>query len=93
MCIRDSGKRNPAYRMEIDQSGSLGVSDVFQGMSRFMNARSAYGWNLADEPFITYFSLGNGNCYRLNGDVAYSSEWYNIGMQDYTCLLYTSRCV
>ena len=79
-----NGKRNPAYRMEIDQSGSLGVSDVFQGMSRFMNARSAYGWNLADEPFITYFSLGNGNCYRLNGDVAYSSEWYNIGMQDYT---------
>ncbi len=79
-----NGKRNPAYRMEIDQSGSLGVSDVFQGMSRFMNARSAYGWNLADEPFITYFRLGNGNCYRLNGDVAYSSEWYNIGMQDYT---------
>ena len=79
-----NGKRNPAYRMEIDQSGSLGVSDVFQGMSRFMNARSAYGWNLADEPFITYFSLGNGNCYRLNGDVAYSNEWYNIGMQDYT---------
>ena len=79
-----NGKRNPAYRMEIDQSGSLGVSDVFQGMSRLMNARSAYGWDLSDEPFITYFSLGNGNCYRLNGDVAYSSEWYNIGMQDYT---------
>ena len=79
-----NGKRNPAYRMEIDQSGSLGVSDVFHGMSRLMNARSAYGWDLSDEPFITYFSLGNGNCYRLQGEVAYPSEWYNIGMQDYT---------
>ena len=77
-----NGKRNPLYRMEVGLTKSAGPT--FHGMSRLMNARSAYGWDLSDEPFITYFSLGNGNCYRLQGEVAYPSEWYNIGMQDYT---------
>ena len=79
-----NGKRNPAAKMDITTSKALSPNDNFQGMSRHMSARSAYGWELSDEPFITYFSLGNGNCYRMNGDVAYDNEWYNIGMQDYT---------
>ena len=79
-----NGKRNPAIKMDITTSKSLSPDDKFQGMSRHMSARSAYGWSLDDEPFITYFGLGNGNCYRMGGEVAYDNEWYNIGMQDYT---------
>ena len=77
-----NGKGNPLYRMEVGTTKSAGAT--FHGMSRLMNARSAYGWDLSTEPFITYFGLGNGPCYKLNGDVVYSKEWYNIGMQDYT---------
>ena len=77
-----NGKRNPLYRMEVGLTKSAGPT--FHGMSRLMNARSAYGWSLDDEPFITYFSLGNGNCYRLESQVMYPNEWYNLGMQDYT---------
>ena len=77
-----NGKRNPLHRMEVGVT--KGAGPTFHGMSRLMNARSAYGWDLSDEPFITYFSLGNGNCYRQEGKVMYDNEWYNIGMQDYT---------
>lgn len=79
-----NGKRNPAAKMDITASRALAPDDNFQGMSRLMSARSAYGWSLDDEPFITYFSLGNGKSYFLGGEVAYGNEWYNIGMQDYT---------
>ena len=77
-----NGKRNPLHRMEVGVT--KGAGPTFHGMSRLMNARSAYGWDLSDEPFITYFSLGNGNCYRQEGKVMHDNEWYNIGMQDYT---------
>ena len=79
-----NGLRNPAAKMEIQQSRSTDPSDEFHGMSRLMNARSAYGWDLDEEPFITYFSLGNGPVYKHAGEVAYPNPWYNIGMQDYT---------
>ena len=79
-----NGKRNPAYLMDIRVSKNLGAGEDFHGMSRLMSARSAYGWDLSEEPFITYFSLGNGMNYYRNGEVAYANEWYNIGMQDYT---------
>ena len=79
-----NGKRNPAARMEVTTSTSLSPNDNFMGMSRIMNARSAYGWDLSEEPFITYFSLGNGMNYYRNGEVDYANEWYNLGMQDYT---------
>ncbi|MDE7025083.1 MAG: hypothetical protein K2O88_04290, partial [Paramuribaculum sp.] len=79
-----NGRRNPAAKMNISSSRSLSPDDNFHGMSRLMTARSAYGWSLDDEPFITYFSLGNGLRYYMDGEVANNTEWYNLGMQDYT---------
>lgn len=79
-----NAQRNPIAKMAFDTSGSLGVSPEFQGMSRMMSARSAYGWDLSEEPFITYFGLGNGQDYKIEGKVFSSNEWYNLGMQDYT---------
>lgn len=52
-------------------------------MSTFMTARSALSWNLSEEPFITYFNLGNGNYFNLEGKRQNPNPWYNIGMQDY----------
>lgn len=55
----------------------------FFGMSKMMSARSALRWNLNDEPFITYFNLGNGRFFNYKGVRSHNSEWYNISMQDY----------
>jgi glycosyl hydrolase family 85 len=79
-----NAKRNPAAKMPLSTSTSLNVHPEFQGMSRMMSARSAYGWDLGEEPFITYFGLGNGQDYKIAGEVANATEWYNLGMQDYT---------
>lgn len=79
-----NGKRNPAYKMDIVETRSLAPTSSFHGMSRLMSARSAYGWSLDEEPFITYFSLGNGLKYYEEGKSLSDNEWYNIGVQDYT---------
>ena len=59
------------------------AKDDFSGMSKMMSARSALKWNLDDEPFITYFNLGNGRFFNWNGVRCHNSEWYNIAAQDY----------
>ncbi len=56
----------------------------FHGFSKFITARSTLITNdLAAEPFVSYFNLGNGRFFNLSGQQAYPGEWYNIGMQDY----------
>ncbi|MBR3884458.1 MAG: hypothetical protein IKJ31_06845 [Bacteroidaceae bacterium] len=55
----------------------------FHGVSSMMSARSTLCWDLATEPFITYFNLGNGKFFNWNGVRQHNNEWYNIGIQDY----------
>lgn len=55
----------------------------FHGMSTFMSARSTMGWNLDDEPFYSYFNIGNGRFLNWKGERQNDSEWYNIGVQDF----------
>lgn len=55
----------------------------FPGMSKMMSARSSLKWNLSEEPFITYFNLGNGKFFNYKGVRQHNSEWYNISMQDF----------
>ena len=60
----------------------------FHGFSSFITARSTmmsqYGnGTLADDPFVTYFNLGNGMFFNENGETTFNNEWYNLGMQDY----------
>ena len=60
------------------------------------SSTNAYGWaqyitakssltcdDLAKDPFVTYFNLGNGNFFNVDGERSVDTEWYNIGMQDY----------
>ena len=57
---------------------------AFHGFSSFITARSTLTCaDLAKDPFVTYFNLGNGNFFNVEGETTFNGEWYNIGMQDY----------
>ncbi len=76
--------RNPVITPTVISSMSYGSSTTdFHGMAAFMSARSALKWNLGEEPFITYFNLGNGKYFNWLGVRQHDKEWYNIGAQDY----------
>ena len=76
--------RNPVNTPGLTNSLIHGSETAdFFGMSKMMSARSALKWNLSDEPFISYFNLGNGKFFNYKGERQHNSEWYNIGIQDY----------
>lgn len=77
-----NGKRNPIANMPFNTNPWRAADDWF-GMSRLMTAHSSLGWDLAEEPFITYFNLGNGVFFNWKGERQNDNEWYNIGIQDY----------
>ena len=78
------GTRNPANCPEVISSMQYNADNFkFHGMSSFMSARSTLKWNLGEEPFISYFNLGNGKFFNWNGVRQHDKEWYNIGVQDY----------
>ncbi len=76
--------RNPVTSPEVNNSLKIAVdNDDFFGMSKLMSARSSLKWDLSEEPFISYFNLGNGRFFNYRGMRCHDSEWYNIGIQDY----------
>lgn len=78
------GSRNPAKLPNIVSSDNYNADNfTFHGMAKMMSARSALSWNLSEEPFITYFNLGNGKFFNHQGVRQHNSQWYNIGVQDY----------
>ncbi len=78
------GTRNPANCPTVTSSMKYNADNyTFHGMSSFMTAKSTLSWDLAEEPFITYFNLGNGKFFNWNGERQHNGEWYNIGVQDY----------
>lgn len=83
-CYFGGGNRNPVITPSIvDKHQYTAYNPTWHGMAAFMTARSPLSWDLAEEPFITYFNLGNGKFFNLNGERKVSSPWYNVGMQDY----------
>ncbi len=80
----NGGNRNPAKRPAISSLLSYNAYNYkFMGMAEFVTAKSSLSWDLSQEPFITYFNLGNGKFFNLEGKQSVAREWYNIGMQDY----------
>ena len=78
------GTRNPANCPAVDDVQAYNAYNyTWHGMSSFMTARSAMSWDLAEEPLITHFNLGNGKFFNLNGVRQHDKSWYNIGVQDY----------
>lgn len=79
------GKHNPISHHELGRvlPGSSQSASTFAGISSMVPARSALGWDLDKEPFVTYLNLGNGQSFNLGGETKFAGEWYNLGMQDY----------
>ena len=79
-----SGSRNPVTTPQVTSSMNYNADNTtFHGMSSFMTARSSMSWNLAEEPFITYFNLGNGKFFNYKGVRKNDRPWANVGVQDY----------
>ena len=78
-----NGNRNPAKSIDIYNAGSHFPDEKWFGMSAYMSARSSLSWDLSEEPFITFFNLGNGRFFNWKGKRQNNNEWYNIGVQDY----------
>ena len=77
------GARNPAVRQEIKTVRDHRPRADWAGISAMMSARSALKWNIADEPFYTYFNLGNGKYFNWEGERVSENPWYSIAVQDY----------
>ena len=77
-----NGNRNPIDKIEVYNRGNHHPDDKWFGMSAFMTARSSLKWDLSEEPFISYFNLGNGRFLNWMGERQNDNEWYNIGVQD-----------
>lgn len=83
-CYFGGGNRNPVITPSVKSMHQYtAYNPQWHGMAAFMTARSPLSYDLAEEPFITYFNLGNGKFFNLNGERKVSSPWYNVGMQDY----------
>ncbi len=79
-----SGSRNPVNNLEINNSLNYNADNFdFAGMSAMMTARSSMSWNLTEEPFISYFNLGNGKFFNYDGERKNDRPWVNVGVQDY----------
>ena len=76
---------NPVNTPEISNNTShTSKATNFHGFSSFITARSSLTCaDLAKDPFVTYFNLGNGHFFNVNGETTFNREWYNIGIQDY----------
>ena len=78
------GTRNPANTPEVTSAMKYNVDNKdWHGMSTWMTAKSTLSWNLSEEPFITYFNLGNGKFFNWMGERKNNNPWYNVGVQDY----------
>lgn len=78
------GTRNPANCPAVMNGHQYNAKNYkWHGISTFMTARSALSWDLAEEPFMTHFNLGNGKFFNLNGERKNNNPWYNVGVQDY----------
>lgn len=78
------GSRNPANLPATNDGMNYNADNVnFHGMAKMMSARSSLCWNLSEEPFITYFNLGNGKFFNWQGRRQHDGEWYNLAAQDY----------
>ena len=78
------GTRNPVNHTVATSNVSYSPNNTSSpGMCSMMSARSTLQWNLSEEPFVTFFNLGNGTFLNYKGERAHNDEWANVGIQDY----------
>ena len=79
------GHRNPVLHTSAYDNVNYSPGNIENnpGMCSMMSARSTLQWNLGEEPFVTFFNLGNGTFFNWKGVRANNNEWANVGVQDY----------
>lgn len=77
------GSHNPAIKQAIKTIRSHHPVADWAGISSMVSERSVLNWEIASEPFCTFFNLGNGKFFNMMGDRVSDNEWYSIGIQDY----------
>ena len=79
------GYRNPVRHQSAYSNVNYSYSNITSnpGMCSMMSARSSLQWNLSEEPFVTFFNLGNGTFFNWKGVRANDNELTNVGVQDY----------
>ncbi len=78
-----NGVQNPAILIPVANGTCSAPTDNYWGMSSMKSAKSALYWDLSEEPFITYFNLGNGKFFNWMGERQNERPWYSFGVQDY----------
>ncbi|MDE5959593.1 MAG: secretion protein, partial [Muribaculaceae bacterium] len=78
-----NGAQNPAVEFTVSTKRNHYPDSKFFGTSKFMSARSTLCWDLAEEPFVTFFNIGNGQFFNWMGERVNDLSWYNLGIQDY----------
>lgn len=80
-----NGHQNPARKLRVTNKLGFGYDNLsnFHGISAMASAKSVLSWDLGQMPFYSFFNLGNGHDFKIEGQQAYAHEWYNLGMQDY----------
>lgn len=64
------------YRNRTNGPKSFGINSIIA-------AQSTLQGDLSETPFVSYFNLGNGKYFNIDGERASDQQWYNIGMQDF----------
>ncbi len=79
------GTTNPVNTPPVTNTLAFGLAQIpnYHGMCSYITAKSVLQGSIAEQPFVSYFNLGNGTYFNENGVTTDDSEWYNIGMQDY----------
>ena len=79
------GYRNPVKAQTPFHNLNYSPQNITKnpGMCSMMSARSTLQWDLSEEPFVTFFNLGNGTFLNYKGVRANNNEWGNVGVQDY----------
>ena len=79
------GYRNPVLHQTPYSNVSYSFNNIDKnpGMCSMMTARSTLQWDLSEEPFVTFFNLGNGTFLNWKGERKNSNDWGNVGVQDY----------
>lgn len=78
-----NGPRNPAIQLTPTLVRNHRPNDSWAGMSSMMSERSTINHDIKNEPFVTYFNLGNGFFFNWKGERQMTRSWHNIGVQDF----------
>ncbi|MDE6782578.1 MAG: secretion protein, partial [Paramuribaculum sp.] len=71
-----NGPRNPAVKLTPTLNRRYAPDDDWAGMSSIMSERSTINHVIANEPFVTFFNIGNGFFFNWRGERQNDNAWH-----------------